>query len=909
MMIDNLFGLTTNNNRRLHFLNEKSATERLSSGLRINYAAEDPSGLGISSSNRAIIGGLSTAIENVQDGIKMIRTSDGAMSEIHDLLQRGRDIAVRAANTATLTTSDLQKLQNEVDSITAAINEIANGVTYNTKYLINGGNGPTFSQTTQADWMAGTYNAADIDLVSSPGSVKLQPLAWDAQPTYGAGCGIVNNHINIFLTNYVDHGDGTISATLNVDGCGAGAFKGDIQLDSSVTINSINNVTAGTNLVDMGGGLVSFSGAGQQINATNSTNVDARINFTADKDAAAWAVSIASGPGGAINFYHGATNLKSSIPSYTISGYFTDMTSNATFRSSGVDTGKVGGTATLSWNGTTSGGTNMMMRVYEASAAGGPWTALGMYENGTSFDYSQQFLMAEAVLTSAGIAFGSPSLDDLTFKVEQGEELQVGELNGSGFQKTMPLINATAAGLGVNSIDVTSINKVMKQYDTAAEWQSGIISSSGIDYLSSPGSVKLNAQISTVTSSQAVGTPTCYIDIESATARPDGQYDVTMSFNMYGCDPTGIGTALRWLGSLSISDGNGAVSIDTAYAIDHEGAGLSPLIPMPTTQAITNDSTMADATRLDRGGAPSVGPFNTITFDYGTTSAKDGFGITFTCAPDAVFNLNWDNLGLRNAGGGNTRSDSGDPADAMASTIYFGPTIIAQNVGTGVGNAAVTRRLAEYAPLAAPTGTFTTGPVYYGPSSDGQLSGVTNGGNTLFQVEESIDGIGGWSTILNYGAGNSFTTSAGGNYVRVTSVLTGTPAAFNPAPYSYTQSTTPTINTMTIEKSVSPITEYNTAINNLSDIRGDLGVIEKELNSILNTLSDQKINYIAANSRILDADFAREYVDLTKANILSQSVNAVSAQGDPLANGILNLFDNTGVGNGSMKTPEELANT
>ncbi|MFA6449626.1 MAG: flagellin, partial [bacterium] len=116
-------------------------------------------------------------------------------------------------------------------------------------------------------------------------------------------------------------------------------------------------------------------------------------------------------------------------------------------------------------------------------------------------------------------------------------------------------------------------------------------------------------------------------------------------------------------------------------------------------------------------------------------------------------------------------------------------------------------------------------------------------------------------------------------------------------------------NTMTIEKSVSPITEYNTAINNLSDIRGDLGVIEKELNSILNTLSDQKINYIAANSRILDADFAREYVDLTKANILSQSVNAVSAQGDPLANGILNLFDNTGVGNGSMKTPEELANT
>ncbi|HOX29182.1 MAG TPA: flagellin, partial [bacterium] len=275
MRIDNYFGAFTNNIARLYFQNSKTISERLSSGLRINRAADDPSGLAISSSNRAIINGLDTAIGNIQDGIKMIQTMDGSLAEINDLLQRGRDIAVRAASQALFSDDDLDRMQLEVEGLTSQIDQIANATTYNSKYLLNGGNGATTTLTTQADWQAGTFDPDEIDLVSAPGSVKLQPLDWDTDANYGSGIGIGNqNFMNIWLSGYADNGDGTITATLNIDACinggGTTDYQGALQLDAGITGVVVNNLTAGTNVQDMGGGLFSFSGGGRKISATNA---------------------------------------------------------------------------------------------------------------------------------------------------------------------------------------------------------------------------------------------------------------------------------------------------------------------------------------------------------------------------------------------------------------------------------------------------------------------------------------------------------------------------------------------------------------------------------------------------------------------------------------------------------------
>jgi len=106
--------------------------ERLSSGLRINRAADDAAGLAISEKMRAQIRGL-----NAQDGISLIQTAEGALNETHDILQRMRELSVQAAND-TLTASDRQNIQDEITQLIDEIDRIGNTTEFNTKKLLDG---------------------------------------------------------------------------------------------------------------------------------------------------------------------------------------------------------------------------------------------------------------------------------------------------------------------------------------------------------------------------------------------------------------------------------------------------------------------------------------------------------------------------------------------------------------------------------------------------------------------------------------------------------------------------------------------------------------------------------------------------------------------------------------------------
>ncbi len=134
----NISSLIGMNNLRLTNLGLQTSLARLSSGLRINWAADDPSGLAIAKGMEAQIGGIRTAVQNAEDGINMIRTADGSLAATHEILLRMRDLAVRAANEATLTTSDLNRLENEFQSLVTEIGRKSDAVTFNTKNLFNG---------------------------------------------------------------------------------------------------------------------------------------------------------------------------------------------------------------------------------------------------------------------------------------------------------------------------------------------------------------------------------------------------------------------------------------------------------------------------------------------------------------------------------------------------------------------------------------------------------------------------------------------------------------------------------------------------------------------------------------------------------------------------------------------------
>ena len=113
------------------------ALEKLSSGLRINRAADDAAGLAISEKMRSQIRGLDQASRNAMDGISFIQTAEGALNETHAILQRMRELSVQAAN-GTYTSQDRTQIQKEIDQLTSEIDRIAGTTQFNTKNLLDG---------------------------------------------------------------------------------------------------------------------------------------------------------------------------------------------------------------------------------------------------------------------------------------------------------------------------------------------------------------------------------------------------------------------------------------------------------------------------------------------------------------------------------------------------------------------------------------------------------------------------------------------------------------------------------------------------------------------------------------------------------------------------------------------------
>lgn len=127
--------LQTANLMRLNNRTVSSAMEQLSSGMRINRGADDPSGIAIYKGMQSQVNGLNAALENMQDGLNLLRTAESGLQEASEVVLRIRDIAVRAANEVVLTDADRSRLQAEVDSLIDELNRSAQSVTWNKKHL------------------------------------------------------------------------------------------------------------------------------------------------------------------------------------------------------------------------------------------------------------------------------------------------------------------------------------------------------------------------------------------------------------------------------------------------------------------------------------------------------------------------------------------------------------------------------------------------------------------------------------------------------------------------------------------------------------------------------------------------------------------------------------------------------
>lgn len=150
----NLTALNTHRNMKNLLHKGQKSFEKLSSGLRINRAGDDAAGLAISEKMRAQIRGIDQASRNAQDGISMIQTAEGGLTETHNILQRMRELATQSANDTNVEI-DRQEIQKEINQLTSEINRIANTTEFNTKKLLNGEvlgqSNPTTSSNTSSD--------------------------------------------------------------------------------------------------------------------------------------------------------------------------------------------------------------------------------------------------------------------------------------------------------------------------------------------------------------------------------------------------------------------------------------------------------------------------------------------------------------------------------------------------------------------------------------------------------------------------------------------------------------------------------------------------------------------------------------------------------------------------------------
>lgn len=151
----NMSAMNTNRMFQITASVQNKSTEKLSSGYKINRSADDAAGLSISEKMRRQIRGLTQASKNAQDGISLVQTAEGALGEVHSMLQRMNELSVKCSND-TLTTTDRSYIQSEVDSIIKEIDRVGNTTSFNELYVFKG----TSTESSSSSESTGTVNGS-----------------------------------------------------------------------------------------------------------------------------------------------------------------------------------------------------------------------------------------------------------------------------------------------------------------------------------------------------------------------------------------------------------------------------------------------------------------------------------------------------------------------------------------------------------------------------------------------------------------------------------------------------------------------------------------------------------------------------------------------------------------------------
>ena len=381
---------------------QSKSTEKLSSGYRINRAADDAAGLSISEKMRSQIRGLNKASDNAQDGISLIQTAEGALNEQHSILQRMRELAVQASN-GTETNDDREAVQNEIEQLQSELTRISDTTEFNTMKLLDGSQSGNKVQ-------ASVSKSATANLTTEPATT--------------------GKSISAALTNTADGTESTYAVTvMDKDGNAstttvkftAGADEGK---DADAIIKALKN----TDLADKfdmeystGAKTITFTskeeGVSSNVVLTQLGTAAAAATVTPGEDAYS---KLAAG----IGAYKGEGNIEDSI--FTVNGekfaYVTDPTKL------GDDYKDVNYVQTKADDGTV--------------------------------DKDDAAAMAKLINAKTGIAAVADGTGNISLKAGssntgKGIELQNGANEGQTMSFTLDDMSADALGVGVGKVDLS----------------------------------------------------------------------------------------------------------------------------------------------------------------------------------------------------------------------------------------------------------------------------------------------------------------------------------------------------------------------------------------------------------------------------------------------------------------------
>jgi flagellin len=237
--------------------------EKLSSGFRINRAADDAAGLSISEGLRSQVGGLKVAVRNAQDGISVVQTAEGALTEVHSILQRMRDLSVQAASSGSLDSDALTASNTEFTELGKELTRIANTTTFGTQKLLDG----SYAGDFQVDWQNTTADEGKftVTLAASLDAATLGVGSDDLSAVGGAATALAN----------VDAAIKTVSTTRAT----LGAYQNRLEHTINNLNVSVENLSASESRIrdtDMASEMVSFTRS--QILSQAGTSMLAQAN-------------------------------------------------------------------------------------------------------------------------------------------------------------------------------------------------------------------------------------------------------------------------------------------------------------------------------------------------------------------------------------------------------------------------------------------------------------------------------------------------------------------------------------------------------------------------------------------------------------------------------------------------------